>query len=147
MSPTHRWRTCSETTRRITNHRSATGGRPGGGGGRIRAAQALEQDDIVRIDFTPSTGHEPAKKHPALVMSGYGFNSRSSLICVVPITSRNNGYPLHIPVRGGAVCGFACVEQMRTLDLDYRGFSIAGAADDDSMRRVMGAIREMLELR
>ena len=113
----------------------------------MRASQLLEQGDIVRVDFNPSMGHEPARERPALVVSGFGFNSRSSLVCVVPITSQNYGYPLHIPIQGDETCGFACVEQVRTLDLNHRGFSYAGAADDESMRNVMGALRGMLELR
>lgn len=113
----------------------------------MRASQLLEQGDIVRVNFNPSTGHEPARERPALVVSGFGFNARSSLVCVVPITSQDNGYPLHIPVQGDQTHGFACVEQMRTLDLNHRGFSYVGVADDASMRAVMGALRGVLELR
>ncbi|MEG1494363.1 MAG: type II toxin-antitoxin system PemK/MazF family toxin, partial [Gordonibacter sp.] len=51
----------------------------------------LEQGDIVIVDFNPSVGHESAKSRPAIVVSGYGFNSRSSLVAVVPVTSGNNG--------------------------------------------------------
>lgn len=113
----------------------------------MRASRLLEQGDIVRVNFNPSIGHEPARERPALVISGFGFNSRSSLVCVAPITSKDNGYPLHIPIRGDEVSGFACVEQIRTLDLNHRGFSCVDAADDESMRNVMGALRGMLELR
>ena len=113
----------------------------------MRASQLLEQGDIVRVSFNPSMGHEPARECPALVVSGFGFNSRSSLVCVAPITSQDNGYPLHIPIRVDGNRGFACIEQIRALDLNHRGFSYVGAADDESMRTVMGALRGMLELR
>lgn len=108
---------------------------------------ALEQGDLVRVDFNPSVGHEPAKSRPAVVVSGYGFNSRSSLVSVVPITSRDNGYPLHIPCAvEGATC-FACVEQLRNIDLGHRTYTRIGYAADDEMRAIMSAIRGMLELR
>ncbi|MEG2932662.1 MAG: type II toxin-antitoxin system PemK/MazF family toxin [Gordonibacter sp.] len=108
----------------------------------------LEQGDIVIVDFNPSVGHEPAKSRPAIVVSGYGFNSRSSLVAVVPVTSGNNGYPLHIPVAGAeGVQGFACVEKLRTIDLDHRGCRFAGRANDETMRTIIGCIRGMLELR
>ncbi len=113
----------------------------------MKASHLLEQGDIVRVNFNPSMGHEPARERPALVVSGFGFNSRSSLVCVAPITSQNNGYPLHIPIQGDDTHGFACIEQVRTLDLNHRGFCYVGVADDDSMRNVMGALRGMLELR
>lgn len=108
----------------------------------------FEQGDIVVVDFNPSVGHEPAKSRPAIVVSGYGFNSHSSLVGVVPITSKNNGYPLHIPVKGtGDVSGFACVEKLRTLDLQHRGCRLVGCADDATMRAIMSCIRGMFELR
>lgn len=108
---------------------------------------SLEQGDVIEIDFNPSVGHEPAKQRPALVVSGYGFNSRSSLVSVVPITSKESGYPLHIPCAYGNGSGYACVEQLRNVDVEHRGYSIIGYADDGSMRAIMSAIRGMLELR
>ena len=57
----------------------------------------LEQGDVIMVDFNPSIGHEPAKIRPAVVVSGYGFNSRANLVAVVPTTTKDNGYPLHLP--------------------------------------------------
>ena len=108
----------------------------------------LEQGDLIEVDFNPSVGHEPAKVRPAVVVSGYGFNARSSLVVVVPVTSKDNGYPLHLPVMGtsGAV-GFACVEQVRSIDLARRGYRFLGSADDATMRSILGHLRGVLELR
>ena len=58
---------------------------------------SLEQGDVILVDFNPSVGHEPAKLRPAVVVSGYGFNSRANLVAVVPTTTKDNGYPLHVP--------------------------------------------------
>lgn len=110
--------------------------------------RAFEQGDIVEVDFSPSVGHEPAKVRPAVIVSGYGFNSRSTMVSVVPVTSKNNGYPLHVPVTGSnGVIGFACVEQLRNIDLAHRGCRLIGTADDATMRSILGSIRGMLELR
>lgn len=110
--------------------------------------RAYEQGDIVEVDFSPSVGHGPAKVRPAVIVSGYGFNSRSSMASVVPVTSKDNGYPLHVPVTGSSgVVGFACVEQLRNIDLAYRGCHFIGTADDATMRSILGNIRGMLELR
>ena len=49
---------------------------------------SLEQGDVILVDFNPSVGHEPAKLRPAVVVSGYGFNSRANLVAVVPTTIR-----------------------------------------------------------
>lgn len=107
----------------------------------------LEQGDIIEVDFNPSVGHEPAKPSPAIVVTGYPFNSRSSLVGVVPVQTTDTGYPLHVPVSEEGLHGFACVEMARTIDVEYRGFSIIGVASDGTMRKIMGIIRGMFDLR
>ena len=106
----------------------------------------LEQGDLIEIDFTPAVGHEPAKLRPAVVVSGYGFNSRSNLVALVPISSTDNGYPLHIRIEAGKVSGFAFVEALRTLDVTQRGYTLLGNADDSTMKMIMTNIRGILEL-
>lgn len=109
---------------------------------------ALEQGDIIEIDFSPSVGHEPAKTRPAVVLSSYAFNSRSSLVVVAPVTSRDNGYPLHVPVRGTAgVKGFAVLEAMRSLDVSQRGYRHIGYVDDRALNRIMSLMRGVFDLR
>lgn len=87
--------------------------------------------------------------HPASAVgaSGFGFNSRSSLVCMTSITSQDNGYPLHIPIHGNETHGFARPEQIRALGLNHRGFSYVGSEDDEPTRTVMGTLWGMLELR
>jgi mRNA interferase MazF len=108
---------------------------------------ALEQGDIIEVDFSPSVGHEPAKLRPAIVVSSFDFNSRSSLVSVVPITSVNNGYPLHVPLTAPPVSGYACVEQLRNIDLSQRGYTLLTSASDKEMNTIAGAIRGMFGLR
>lgn len=108
---------------------------------------ALEQGDIIEIDFTPAVGHEPAKLRPAVVVSEYGFNSRSSLVVVVPVSSTDTGYPLHIKLESDSVTGFAVVEELRALDVEQRGYQLLGYADDKAMRSIMTTLRGVLGLR
>ena len=107
----------------------------------------LEQGDIIEVDFNPSVGHEPAKLRPAVVVSVFGFNSRSSLVAVVPVTSKDNGYPLHVEITSEAATGWACVEALRTLDLTRHGYRLLGYVNDAAMNRIMGLIRGMFGLR
>lgn len=107
----------------------------------------LEQGDIIEVDFSPSVGHKPAKRRPALVVTDFGFNSRSSFVGVVPVQSADNGYPLHVPIDAAGIHGFACVEMVRTIDAVQRGYRIIGYASDATMRQVMGIIRGMYGLR
>ena len=105
----------------------------------------LEQGDVIEVDFNPSVGHEPAKSRPAVVVTGYGFNSRSSLVGVVPVQTTDNAYPLHVPIDCKGVHGFACVEMVRNIDVEQRGYRLIGYAGDAAMKRIMGLIRGMYD--
>jgi len=66
---------------------------------------------------------------------------------VVPVTSADNGYPLHIPIGASGVSGFAQVECLRCLDIKQRGWRYLGVAPDAGMRAIMSAIRGVFDLR
>jgi hypothetical protein len=51
------------------------------------------------------------------------------------------------PLKAPSVAGFACVEQLRNIDIIQRGYNLLAAATDKDMRAIMGTIRGMLELR
>lgn len=108
---------------------------------------ALEQGDLIYVDFNPSVGHEPAKSRPAVVVTGYGFNSRSSLVGVAPVQTKDSGYPLHVEIEAQGVHGWACVEKIRNIDVESRGYRLVGYVDDKAMARIMGLIRGMYDLR
>lgn len=108
---------------------------------------ALEQGDIIEVDFSPSVGHEPAKTRPAVVVSVFGFNTRSSLVSVVPLTTKDSGYPLHVEIGAEGASGWACVEALRNIDLSRRGYRLIGYAEDATMRTIMGLIRGMFGFR
>lgn len=82
----------------------------------------FQQGDLVEFDFSPSRGHEPAGRRPGLVVSSDEFNWSTSMTLVCPITTRNNGFPLHLalPENLDERYGFVVVEQVRAFDLDAR---------------------------
>ncbi len=109
----------------------------------------FEQGDIITMDFDPTVGHEPRKLRPALVVSvGYHNNALSSLVTVCPITSKNNGHPLHVPIaEGNGVEGCVCLEQIRAVDLEnpQRHASPTGRSMDvETMACVLDGLGAML---
>ena len=104
-------------------------------------------DRVLELDFSPAVGHEPAKRRPAVVVTCYAFNARSSLVGVVPVQSADTGYPLHVPLADCGLHGFACVEMVRNVNVDRRGYRLLGPASDATMRQIMGIIRGMYDLR
>ena len=102
----------------------------------------FNQGDIIEVNFDSTMGHEPAKRRPALVVSTDAFNLRSSMTFVAPITSIDNGYPLHVRIsdEGAGVCGCVCVEQARSLDLSSRPCQKIGELSVDDMNEVLNLL-------
>jgi mRNA interferase MazF len=101
-----------------------------------------QQGDIVSLDLGPSKGHEPAERHPALVVSSTRVNYLTNLTLLAPITSRDNRFPLHVRIGpGNRVRGFVQCEALRTLDLESRiDTEKLGALDDDTLSAVLEAV-------
>jgi mRNA interferase MazF len=80
-----------------------------------------ERGDIVWIDFSPQAGHEQVGTRPALVVSPLGYNSRTGLALLCPITSRAKGYWFEVTVpESPAIKGFVLADQMRNVDWRVR---------------------------
>lgn len=110
-----------------------------------------EQGDIVSINFDPSKRHEPAGRHYAVVISPWTINSMSSLTIVAPVTSINNKYPLHVPIKmGNPIHGFVQCEALRAMDLDIReatgNLEYLGSLDDVTMEEVMAHVAAVVGL-
>jgi mRNA interferase MazF len=81
----------------------------------------FDQWDVVEFDFSPTQGHEPAGRRPALVVSNAHYNLGTSMTLVCPITTVDHGFPLHfeLPQELGTR-GFVVAEQVRACDLATR---------------------------
>lgn len=106
------------------------------------------QGDIIRVSLDPPLGHEPKKTRPVLVVSANTFNMRSSLTYIAPITSVNNGYPLHVPIdqNDAGIEGFACLEQMRSIDLSARPYKKLGVLDKPALDTVLDFFPAIFDL-
>lgn len=98
------------------------------------------QGDIIQVNFDPHFGHEPSKYRPALVISSDGFNRRSALTVVCPITSTDNSYPMHVRIESEEVNGFVCLEAMHAIDLSARKCRNAGVASEEEMTEVLDLV-------
>ncbi len=110
-----------------------------------------EQGDVVSLNFDPSKRHEPAGRHYAVVLSPWEVNRMCSLTVLAPITSRDNGYPLHAPIaEGNDVYGFVQCEALRAMDLDVReregSAEVVTRLDDVTMSEVLARVAVVLGL-
>jgi mRNA interferase MazF len=53
------------------------------------------------MNFSPSAGREMADRHYALVLSAHGYNRKSRMMLVCPITSHPRDWPFEVPVPTG----------------------------------------------
>lgn len=106
------------------------------------------QGDILQVSLDPILGHEPRKTRSVLVVSADLFNVRSILTYIAPITSVNNGYPLHISIdqNDAGVKGYACLEQMRSIDLGARSHKKLGVLDRDSLDTILDFFPAIFDL-
>lgn len=106
----------------------------------------INQGDIILIDFAPQKGHEQTGRRPALVVSNNTFNNRCNLVLACPITSTINMFPLHIclddrtKTQGSIMC-----EQIRSLDIESRGYKVLEAIPSDLLEKVIDTIGMEIE--
>lgn len=107
-------------------------------------SELFRPGDVVEFDFSPSVGHEPMGRRPGLVVSGFDFNAATSMTLVCPITTRENGFPLHLELPEIDECrGWVVLEQVRCFDLRSRNARVLAHLDEngDFMINVQSVMR------
>ena len=81
----------------------------------------LEAGDIVWVDFGSPLGHEQAGRRPALVVSARGYNERSALIIVCPVTRNPGPWPFKVAMPAvGRLAGAILADQIKSIDRNAR---------------------------
>lgn len=106
----------------------------------------FSRGDIFRLDFDPSCGHEQTRRRYAVVVSSDWYNTHCNLTMICPITSTDNGYPLHVDLGeqqvlvqdsdADVIHGFIQVEQLKALDLNARRALYVGRLDAVTAKHV-----------
>ena len=83
----------------------------------------VRQGDIIKINFSPQSGHEQSGYRPAVIVSNDIFNKKAKLVMVCPITNTKNNFPMHVPLDSRTkTTGVILCEHVRTLDIESRKF-------------------------
>lgn len=106
--------------------------------------------EIWLADLDPARGHEQAGKRPCLVFSVDRFNqSRAGLVVAIPLTTKNKGIPLHIPIEppegGLKECSFIKCEDIRSIATE-RLLMCFGRVSETTMVLVENRVRILLAL-
>jgi mRNA interferase MazF len=105
---------------------------------------------VVWAELDPVRGREQAGRRPALVVaSDLYLEQADTLAIIVPVTTKNRGWPNHVLLKGPGLAldqlSFAMTEQPRTVARD-RLYDLAGTVDGATMKEVDGWLRDFLAL-
>jgi mRNA interferase MazF len=114
---------------------------------RAGAAYVVERGHLVWLNFDPQAGHEQAGRRPALVLSPAGYNGRTGLALICPITSQVKGYPFEIllPPNLG-LRGVVLADQLKSIDWRARQAQFADQCPKNILSEVLARIAPLLGL-
>lgn len=85
----------------------------------------LEFGDMIKLNFSPTEGHEEDGYRPAMILTNPKKQNRllGGMVSVVPITNTKKGFPLHVDLDSRTKTqGTILMDQHRMVDLKSRGF-------------------------
>ena len=80
----------------------------------------IQRGAVVWVNLDPTRGREQAGTRPAVVISSPGYLTNvPDLVIVIPVTTRDRGWPHHVALAGNQLAldrpSFAMTEQPRTI--------------------------------
>jgi len=104
---------------------------------------------VVWVAFDPTRGSEQAGHRPAVVIASNDYLAAiPNVVIVVPVTTRDRGFPHHIALDGDTGLNpgsFAMTEQPRTIDRQ-RITSVAGDVGRGGLAEICRAVAAFLDL-
>jgi mRNA interferase MazF len=101
----------------------------------------VKQGDIIKINLSPTVGHEQKGYRPAVVVSNDFVITKTNLVYVVPITNTKRNFPLHIDLdERTETRGFVLCEQAKAVDLGARGFTYVEPLPKDLLERILNCV-------
>lgn len=117
-------------------------------------AYVPKRGDLVHMNFSPSAGHEMADRHYALVLSPLGYNRKSRMVLVCPITSHPRGWPFEVAVPAGLlpdkkgvgrVDSVVLADGVKHADYREREMAFVAAAPPELVDEVVDRLLTLLE--
>ena len=110
----------------------------------------VSRGTVVWVDLSPTIGQEQHGRRPAVIMASDGYLANvPNLAVVVPVTTRDRGWPHHVHLTGPDLRlerpSFAMTEQPRTVSR-ARITAAAGSIDAESIGRIVGWLRDFLDI-
>ena len=101
----------------------------------------VKQGDIIKLDISPTTGHEQSGYRPAVIVSNDFAISKTNVVYVAPITNTVRQFPLHVALDDRTkTTGEILCEQVKAVDLNVRQFTHVEQLPRDILQKVLTRI-------
>jgi mRNA interferase MazF len=98
----------------------------------------VKQGDIIKLDLSPTIGHEQSGYRPAVVISNDFVLSRTNMVYIAPITNSIRHFPLHVVLDDRTkTTGEILCEQVKAVDLNARQSTLVEHLPDDILEKVL----------
>lgn len=108
----------------------------------------VKQYDILKVDLKPVKGREEGEFRPCAILSNTTFNTKTKLVWVAPITTRDIRFPTDVPIQttGNVIYGLVDMGQIRTLDLNEREHTIKDTLHESTVKQLQGILSSILNI-
>ncbi|MCL1806838.1 MAG: type II toxin-antitoxin system PemK/MazF family toxin [Oscillospiraceae bacterium] len=101
----------------------------------------VKQGDIIKLNLSPTLGHEQSGYRPAVVVSSNFAISKTNVVYAAPITNTVRHFPLHVALdERTKTTGEILCEQVKAVDLTARQHTLIEHLPDDILQRVLTCI-------
>jgi mRNA interferase MazF len=101
----------------------------------------VRQGDIIKVDLSPTVGHEQSGYRPVVVVSNDFVMTQTNMVYIAPITNTIRKFPLHVELDNRTkTTGEILCEQVKAVDLIARKFSIVERIPDDVLKKVLDRV-------
>lgn len=101
----------------------------------------VKQGDIIKLDLSPTAGHEQSGYRPAVVISNDFAIAKTNVVYVAPITNALRRFPLHVALDSRTkTTGEILCEQVKAVDLNARQYALIEHLPEDILEMVLTCV-------
>ena len=101
----------------------------------------VKQGDIIKLNLSPTAGHEQSGYRPAVVVSNNFAITKTNVVYIAPITNATRFFPLHVALDARTkTTGVILCEQVKAVDLNTRDFTLVEQLPGDILDKVLTCI-------
>jgi len=106
----------------------------------------VKQGSIIKINFDPSIGSEQAGYRPAVVISNNYVISKTNIISICPITTKQGKTALNVLLDSRTTTnGVVLCAHIKAIDIRKRSYVIVEYLPKDKLEEVINTIISMIE--